>query len=265
MEVQKIGVEAFPQILLGCMGGLLLSSSLIFFFLRYQKRLLQQKDELRRAEVAHKELLIQANIRSQEAERTRISKDLHDHVGATLSSLRFLVSKMEQNSPPSPELQHITTEYKQVIDNVITDVRNISHELSPTGLAIWGLQESIQDYCDKMGKLAGLQIVVTDTTDGGMKNLPYEAGLALFRVVQELLTNTIKHAKARNVGITTAGTAGAYTITYTDDGVGLPEGYQEKRGIGMSNIESRLLMINASYEVQSPEGKGFEFVMHLAA
>ncbi|MGZ3874744.1 MAG: histidine kinase, partial [Mucilaginibacter sp.] len=95
MEIQKINDNIYYLVFIGSFGGVLLASAVIFFFTRYQRRFLQQQAALQKAELDHKQHLLYATIQSQEKERMRISKDLHDHIGSSLSNLRFVVSRIQ--------------------------------------------------------------------------------------------------------------------------------------------------------------------------
>jgi signal transduction histidine kinase len=265
MEVQKVSDSIYFLVLIGTTGGLLLALSVVFFYIRYQKRFIQQQAEIQKAALEHKTNLLSSVIQSQETERIRISKELHDHVGSSLSSLRFLVSRITQAGTDATSLKEIAEESKAGIDNIIQDVRNISHSLSPAGLELWGFQEALEEYCEKMSHLSGLAIAVTDTSDGILKRLLFDDALSLFRVMQELLTNSIKHAAAKAVTISVDQKEGQITVKYTDDGIGMDSHIQFAAGIGMYNIESRLNMLQATYDIATAPGSGYNFIIKLRA
>ncbi|MCF8450227.1 MAG: hypothetical protein K9G49_10195 [Taibaiella sp.] len=265
MEVQKVGESIYFLVFIGTTGGLLLALSVVFFYIRYQKRFIQQQAEIQKAALEHKTNLISSVIQSQETERIRISKELHDHVGSSLSSLRFLVSRITQAGTDATSLKEIAEESKAGIDSIIQDVRNISHSLSPAGLELWGFHEALEEYCDKMSHLTGLTISVTDNSECILKKLLFDDALSLFRVLQELLTNTIKHASAKVVTISVNQKEGQITVKYTDDGIGMDTHNQSIAGIGTYNIESRLNMLQADYDITTAPGRGYIFIIKLRA
>ncbi len=262
MEVQKINDNIIYLVFLGSFGGLLLASSVIFMYMRYQRRFLQQQAAQQEAELEHRRQLMYATIQSQESERIRISRDLHDHIGSSLSKLRFMVARIKQADAGT--LQTMTEECKGSIDAIIGDVRNISHSLSPAGLSLWGLQDTLEEFCSQISQSSGLDILVADHSDACLKHLPFEEALSLFRVIQELVTNTIKHAAAKKVTINISKDHEVVTLQYVDDGKGVNAANIKGQGIGLYNIESRLDMIGAMYEVVSAPGAGYTFTIRLA-
>ncbi len=263
MEAQKISDNLVYLVLIGTIGGLVLASSVVLFYIRYQRRFIRQQADLQKAELEHKQQLLHSIIQSQEEERIRISKDLHDHVGSSLSGLRFLVSRI--TGADADTVKTIATDTKANIDRIIEDVRNISHSLSPAGLELWGFHEALEEYCDKTARASGIEIQVADKTGNALKQLSFDVALSLFRVIQELINNTIKHAAAQHVSITITPEPGAILITYKDDGKGIDLSNGKKQGIGMYNIESRLSMIHTTYSVASAIGKGYTFIAKIPA
>lgn len=259
METQKLGDNIYYLIFLGTAGVLVLALAVIFFFLRYRKRLRAQFEAMRIAESAHKQMLLNATIQSQEEERMRISKDLHDHVGSSLSGLRFLVARILNSDIALDAVKEIATDAKKSIDAIVDDVRNISHSLSPAGLELWGFHEALDEYCDKIVRTSDLEIEITDNTGSLLRQLPFDDALSLFRVAQELINNTLKHADARHVSIIISLVTGYITFQYTDDGKGIELNGKNGHGIGLYNIESRLSMIDATYKVSSAPGAGYSF------
>jgi signal transduction histidine kinase len=259
METQKLGDNIYYLIFLGTAGVLVLALALILFFLKYRKRLRAQFEAMRMAESAHKQMLLNATIQSQEEERIRISKDLHDHVGSSLSGLRFLVARLLNSEIEEHLVKEIADDAKKSIDDIIEDVRNISHSLSPAGLELWGFNEALEEYCDKVARSSGLTVEINDNTGTLLRQLPFDDALSLFRVAQELINNTMKHANARHVSITISLVTGFITFLYTDDGKGIELKGNNDHGIGLYNIESRLSMIDATYKVISAPGAGYSF------
>lgn len=261
MDVRKIGDDIPYLIFLGTIGGMLLASGVVLFFVRYQRRFIRQQAAIRAAELEHQRELMASVIRSQEEERIRISKDLHDHVGATLSGLRMQVSQIASPRAEADAMKRIAKETKEGIDGIIEDVRNISHSLSPAGLELWGFHEAMEAYCEKTASSSGIDIHVTDETDGALKQLIFDDSLALFRVIQELVNNTIKHANAKGITITVRKNNEDIEVLYADDGMGVDMTKTKAAGIGMFNIESRLHMLPATYAVTSSPGNGYTFVI----
>lgn len=262
MEVQSLDERTLSIILLGSGGALLLSVSVIFFFIRYQRKTQLQKEHLLKVELEFKQQLLYANIRSQEEERVRLSKELHDHVGGTLSVLRFMIDQFDPVFSNSAEQNPIRT-YKEMMDTVIDDVRHISHAMAPPGLALWGLQEAVAALCEKIGGSSGKDIRVICKSPELIKQLPFDHALALYRVIQELITNTLKHASAKTITVMMDNGEDHVSVVYKDDGVGAAGSLSTTKGTGIQNIENRLMMIDATYEIKTSPGQGFMLTMHV--
>jgi len=253
--MQKVTDNIFLLVLFAMVGTFILVAAFIFFFLKYQRNISRQKEALQKAELEHGEQLLNATLLSQEEERKRIGRDLHDDVGASLSNLKMI---MAQNTDITSD------KHKPLIDNIITTVRNISHSLSPPGLDLFGLEFTLQELLDTFNTSGGIQVHFENETGKKIDALGEKTALALYRVIQELLSNTIKHAHAKNVFIKFFIANNSIAVTYQDDGKGLSAGNDKKTGMGMQNIEARLKMIQASFTLCTPETKGFFITIQLS-
>lgn len=265
MEVQKIGDNIHVVVIIATAGVLILTLGIVFFFIRYRRKLIRQHREMMQRELDYQQKLLVASIQSQEIERKRISQDLHDHVGGALSGLRYVISGITAAGNETITIAGIAQKARTGIDAIIDDVRNISHSLSPAGLELWGFHEALYECCDKTSASSGVQIVVTDRTDGALQQLGFDDALSLFRVIQELITNTMKHARASRISIVSDLQNGQITLAYSDDGVGMQLSEGQHAGIGLYNIESRLSILNASFKASSTPGKGYSFVITIPA
>jgi signal transduction histidine kinase len=265
MEVQKIGDNIHVVVIIATAGVLALTFGIVYFFIRYRRKLIRQHREMMQRELEYQQKLLVASIQSQEIERKRISQDLHDHVGGALSGLRYVLSGITGSGDHDPNINEVAQKARIGIDAIIDDVRNISHSLSPAGLELWGFHEALYEYSDKTSASSGVQIVVTDCTNGLLQQLGFDDALSLFRVIQELITNTLKHARASRITIVSDILDDHIALVYTDDGVGMQLPEEQQNGIGLYNIESRLSMLNASYDIVSEPGKGYSFTITIPA
>lgn len=240
--MQKVTDNIFLLVLFAMLGTFILATSFIFFFIRYQRRINLQKEAMQKAELDHSEQLLHATLLSQEEERKRIGRDLHDDVGASLSNLKMMMAQTIEVMPGK-------TTYKPLIDNIITTVRNISHSLSPPGLSLFGLESTLQELFDNFNIAGNLKLVFENELGEQLNAFDEQTALALYRVIQELLSNTVKHAGAQQILISSFEEKGSSIITYQDDGKGLKMATGKKFGMGMQNIEARLRMIHAQYEL----------------
>lgn len=240
-------------------GGLSLLIALTFalFYPKYRRQLTNQQTEMNKAESNYQRNLLHAVIRSQEQERKRIGMNLHDEVGAALSSLRMMIDRFD--SGPGNNVPQC----KSVIDRVMTDVRNISHDLSPIRQGVYDFTDALEDRCNAINQSEKLHVDICFESDREIFSMNDDDAQALYRVFSELLNNTIKHAKADRAEIRFSNSENQLIMEYSDNGIGLKKGITRKKGMGMQNIESRLSLIGANYQIDSRSGAGFRMRIEL--
>ena len=163
---------------------LLLAGMLLFFVTSYQKRSLRNKAEVETIKSRHQLDLFQSNIDAMEDERRRVSRDLHDEIGAALSMLRLQVGQLNFAKETVTEKMIIGS--KELIDNTIENVRRISNDMLPHGLDEFGLKYALETLCDKIER-ASLLVINLDFNN--LERLENRLELALYRILQELLNN----------------------------------------------------------------------------
>jgi two-component system, NarL family, sensor kinase len=224
---------------------LFLAIGIIVFVILYQRRVINHQHQLKDFNRKKQEELMQASIRSEEEERMRIATELHDDVGATLSSIRLMLYQAARNPGDGATINLA----KDLLDESIQKVRNLSHQLQPGTLQYLGLIKSLQSLAEILTRTG--QITVNWKPGDAWPALEPSTELALYRIVQELLNNITKHSGAGRVAISTAQQDGRASIYIRHDGLGLNEAtYQEmlykKGAIGLKNIESRLKSAGAT-------------------
>lgn len=247
--MQKVTDNIFLLVLFAMLGTFILAASFVFFFIRYQRKINLQREAMQKAELDHSEQLLHTTILSQEEERKRIGRDLHDDVGASLSNLKMIMSQAVEATANVPA-------YKPLIDNIITTVRNISHSLSPPGLTLFGLENTLHELFDNFNAAGVVKVNFENELGEKMDSFDEQTALALYRIIQELMTNTVKHAGAGNILIRCFEEGNNAVISYQDDGKGINTVKGFKSGMGMLNIEARLRMISAASEMPAVT-KGF--------
>ncbi len=244
---------------LGTAGMLLLFCSVIMLQIRSQNRILKMREQAQQAALQHQKDLLTAAVLTQENERRRIGQDLHDDIGAALSGLRL---SLELYTPPddaSEVYQAFKGRCREQIDSIIKEVRHISHHLSPALLSLYGLEAALNKQLQYINDGSGLSAVLNNEASDAVNQLSLETATAMYRVLEELLNNTIKHAAATEISIQISEREYQLHITYRDNGKGLPaDSAAFLNGIGMRNIESRLSLIGAQYQLGAPGKKGFE-------
>ncbi|MEI6276104.1 MAG: histidine kinase [Prolixibacteraceae bacterium] len=216
---------------------------------RYMKRMEQEKTEL------EKELL-HAIIQAEERERKRFAKDLHDGLGPILSSVKMSLSTIGRRDYDETS-RSILRNTESAIDEAIKSTREISSNLSPHILENFGLNKAIRNFIHKINLTAEMQIDFT--TNINEERFENDLEVVIYRVICELIHNTIKHARASNAEVTLF-SAGKYLhCTYHDNGIGFNQTQHSKihqTGTGITNIFSRITSLNGTFEHNSQVGKG---------
>lgn len=250
-------LEALPQIFaVSTLIMLSLVGFIIFFVMVYQRRLGKQKLHILEQEAVHKERLLFASIQTQESERERIARDLHDEIGAMLSAVKMKVNQAKRKATENPALLTSLNDTAEMLTESIQNVRRISHALLPPTLAKFGLAPTLKDHLDKMKGPGGPDILFHHT--GTERRLSESQELGLYRVVMEMVNNAVKHAKARKISILIDFAPAKTNLSIIDDGKGmdLSASKTNSSGLGLKNIESRLLSLNGTWEFDSAIGTG---------
>lgn len=236
------------------MGIFILVASFVFLLLRNQNKLVAEKSKRQAIEIEHQKQLLRSVIESQEAERTRIGRDLHDSVGAALYSLRISIDRFGLDNDSFPFVREFADTGKSLTDNIIQRVRDISHNLSPEILTMQTLTEAVEELCYTIDSNSGLCVYFTNEAGAVADSLDLTSSLALYRILEELITNTVKHAEAGNIHVYLGLEENNLIIDYRDDGKGMPVTTESNKGRGLLNIESRLQIVKGTYTVSSTGG-----------
>ncbi len=253
-ETSAISAE---QLLLGSMLGMfLLSLSIVIFFVVYQRRLLKQQQQIQQREAEYQQELLRANFLSQEKERNRIGKDLHDEVGALLTTTKLYFQHLSQTNDPEKFLEVKTKAFSLLEDSIHT-VRRVSHDLRPAVLERLGLVEAISNVVDKINASGQIEVNFNHSLDSEPET---EYALNWYRIVQELINNTLKHAEASRVSLDLRQIKNELILNYSDNGKGLTPESDTKHGLGIQNIRSRISLMHGSLELKD-KTDGFEMVL----
>jgi len=246
---------------IGTLGMVLLALSIFFFFVTYQKRMLKKQLELNETKARQQEEILLNTISAQEKERKRIAQDLHDEVGAMLSVVKLNVGRIEKKSEEAVA-KELAAETKTYLDEVITQVRRISRSLLPPSLEKLGLYFALEELANWVNKSEQLKIICWK--GGDQFRFESKKELAVFRIVQELLNNAIKHANANSIYINTRfSPKNNLMISVTDNGKGFELNEKMNAGLGLKNLESRSQIMGAKFKLKSTPGKGTTAIIYL--
>ena len=223
----------------------------IFDFLKKAERNRQESEKR----------VLNAIIQTEEKERRRLAKDLHDGLGPLLSTVKMAISSLSQmeNEPKIKEIIH-NTDY--VISEAIRSLKEISNNLSPHVLDNFGLASAVKSFSSKVGSTQALHI----SFNSNMYNdrLAYNTEVILYRVICELINNTLKHAQAKNIDIELTRHNKMVTLVYSDDGIGFDVNEvlsSKNEGMGYSNINTRIKSIKGIINIESSKNKGIKAII----
>lgn len=236
----------------GTIGMLALAIGLIVFIIFHQRKVIRYQLQLQKMEQDQQKMLLNASIRLQEEERQRIAADLHDDAGPLLATARLYLNENLVNLDKTTQLQSIYNA-KQIIDDTIQLIRNISHSLMPPTLKNFGLESAVNDLFQKISG-AGTMNASCRFHDYRERMAP-EKELIVFRVIQELVNNILKHSNASFIHLTQNNNDGKCFIRLHHDGRGLTQHDFEKLnkstvGLGLKNIQSRLKVLQGKIQFE---------------
>lgn len=198
-------------------------------------------------------LLAQKVITAQEEERRRISRELHDDTGQVLVTLKYSLAELLKEQPGEVDIvQQRLSEGIKEVDEAITNIRSIAHSLRPPLLDAGGLNISLMDFCDDINQRTKIKV----TYDGEeLEHLPEEIAVTLYRVVQEAISNILKHSQATDVTINLKYIQNWIILSISDNGVGI-QSTQNKTGIGLIGIRERVGYLGGELQINTSPGKG---------
>ena len=244
-------------LILGTIGMFVMAITLVSVVVFHQRRVIKFNKQLQKLEEEKQQMLLKASINFQEEERQRIAADLHDDAGPLLATARLYLNENLIHQEPAVQLQSIFSA-KQIIDDSIQLIRNISHSLMPPTLKNFGLESAIKDLFEKING-SGV-INASARFHDNRERLKEEQELLIFRVLQELVTNIIKHSCAGFIHLTQNVQGNFSYFRIHHDGKGILQQEFEKLsydsgGLGLKNIESRIKVLkgNISFDIDSTQ------------
>lgn len=207
--------------------------------------------------------LLSTVISTEDKERKRFAADLHDGLGPLLSSVKLYLSGIEDAQ--ADQKQQMISTATELIDQSIRTTRTISNNILPVELTEKGLVGSIRTFCDKIQLSQQMSISISDQTAG--HKLEPSTEIILYRVIQELINNTIKHADAQAISIKFSAKPKLYSVEYTDNGIGFDKAEVMQRasgGIGLLNIQERIDSLGGNIDFSKNEPKGTHVMIKLA-
>jgi signal transduction histidine kinase len=231
--------------------SLIIAIIIIYFFgsiIRYHRRYMRLQREK-----------IFAEITIRENERKRIAADLHDSLGPLLSAVKLNISSVELRNPQDQEVLDKTAKY---LDEIIGSMRRISHDLLPNTLERKGLLEAIREFIGQVNLRQTLHIQLYVVKE---IRVPKEKEIHVFRMIQEIVHNTLKHSQAGNLQIGLSEENGYLLCLTKDDGKGfdIDKALAASQGLGLRSLESRCEILNGILSMDSTPGSGTNYFIKI--
>ena len=241
-----------------------LISLLMFVGVIYIRQIFNIQERIDLLRKQNESKVLSAIIRTEEKARQDFSKELHDGLGPLLSGVKMSVSAINKSKIDASNLE-IIEHTEQNIDEAITVVKEISNNLSPHILKNFGLHKAVLTFIERFSTLENLDIRLS--SDIGEKRFDYNTEIILYRIICELIANTIKHASATKIDINLFYRRNELELIYTDNGIGFDIEATEtsSSGMGLSNIRSRIKSLNGNIDIFSQPEEGFNVKISIPA
>jgi signal transduction histidine kinase len=256
---QEVTIIILASVLL-----IIVAVGIIVLILVYQKKQLQYIGEKRQLKISFEKEILESKLEIQEQTLKNISQEIHDNIGQVLSLVKLNINTMNCNEPV--QIQNKINDSRQLITKAIQDLRDLSKSLNTDYIVDAGLAKALE-YELEMIRKTGIYEVNFDI-EGKQYRLGNQQELLLFRIVQEVLNNIMKHAKATLIEVKLLFDPSLFTLKIDDNGVGFDtSGIQHndygKLGLGVRNMHNRAKMINTHFQIISTPGQGTTVVLTL--
>ena len=199
-------------------------------------------------------------VAAQELERHRLARELHDETGQALTSVLLGLRAVEEKGGDE-ELRNAVAQVRELVVATLQDVRRLAVELRPKALDDFGLVAALERLTQTFAEQSG--IAVDFEAALGPERLPEEVETAIYRIVQESLTNVVKHALARHVSVLLTRRSGAAAAVIEDDGRGFDPGAARDGGFGLEGMRERVLLLDGRFEIETNPGAGTTLVVEV--
>lgn len=256
-EIQSLTIRQksmLNYILIGSAVTLMAISLLSYRSYRQKQKLQQQR--IAELETEKQLSATEAVLKGEEQERTRLAKDLHDGLGGMLSGIKYSFNTMKENLIMTPENHQAFERSMDMLDSSILEMRRVAHNMMPEALVKFGLDTALKDYCNDINRSGALQVSYQSIGLAGASQ-SQTVDITIYRIVQEMITNALKHAAAKAAIVQVTRTGSAFSVTVEDDGKGFDVSMlNQSKGIGWVNIRHRVDFLKGKLDIKSAPGKG---------
>lgn len=237
----------------------------ILSYRNYKHRQKLQQAKIDELETEKQLTATEAVLKGEEQERTRLAKDLHDGLGGMLSGIKFSLNTVKENLIMTPDNAHAFERSIDMLDSSIKEMRRVAHNMMPEILLKYGLDAALKEFCTEIDR-SGVVHVNYQSVGIQQAEIAQTTSVTIYRIVQELLNNIIKHANAKTVLVQLHQSAQEklLAVTVEDDGNGFDaELLKQSGGMGWPNIKNRVEFLKGSIDLQSNPGKGTSVMIEI--
>lgn len=234
---------------------LLMAMVLVLFFYFSRKKIIQKEIEKKNMEINYQKELLHSILVTQEEERKRIAQDLHDAISSKLNIVSLNSHLLTAKDLSKTEIEEISTNIINLTTKALDSSRRIAHDLLPPVLEKFGLHAGIEELCFEINSAKSIEIEYKNSVD--FNDADIFRHLHVFRIVQELFNNSIKHGNSIKINLSFEEKNGITYCEFSDNGKGFDlKKIESQKGLGMKNIESRVSFLGGDLDIYSEVDKG---------
>jgi signal transduction histidine kinase len=259
-QAKEISLELILVLVLGVV--LAMSIGIVLFFYFSRKKVIKAQLEKAELEIQHQKDLLQSTLLTQEEERQRIAQDLHDAISSKLNVVSLQASQLTEPGRDE-ELQQLGEQLLKMTGLVLENSRRIAHDLLPPTLSKFGLVAALEELCEEIEESGNWEVCHDlEMEEGGLQS---DQELQLFRMVQELTNNSLKHSGGNKIELRLGLEQNLLSLVYKDNGKGFDMATigQKRTGLGLSGLENRAQILKADMHLDSAPGSGIHFELNM--
>jgi signal transduction histidine kinase len=248
--MHKIDEEILFTIVLGSILLIGLGTFIVVFLLQYQKRKFRHRQDILKLHDSFQQNILRAQLEIQEQTLKNISQEVHDNIGQVLSLAKLNLATTDINQPDA--MQQKIEDSKTLVAKAIQDLRDLSKSMNTDYIAEMGFSRAVEYELEMIKKTGSFETVLE--ISGVVRKLEAQKELILFRIVQEVLNNIIRHSKAKLITIKLGYKPAIFFMQIIDNGSGFditPLQENSKFGLGIRNMKNRAQLIGAHFEIIS--------------
>lgn len=257
-ELQKQESSLILVLIFATIFLALTSLGLILFFVFSRRKIIQKEQEKAILKIEHQQKIMQTSIAIQEVERKRIAQDLHDAISSNLNVVSLTTNVLLADKTLEKKQKETLEQILEITSGTLENSRRIAHDLLPPILGKFGLKAALEELFDEFCRNTDI-VIQHDVID---LQLTDANQLHVFRILQELINNSIRHGEANELVVFMENNPEGFSLRYQDNGKGFNvEEVAKNSGLGIQNIKSRVNILRGTIQIESAINKGSRFII----